>query len=510
MLTFQSLRGIKHDPHIQEDDYLLRWSADGVLKTGTSIGIRQWVNQVIEDRIDDIESNGVPSKWPEARALILAGALTGEVSFDGTQDAILNATLVPNSVEVGSIAGLGALLAEIQQALTEKLDREGVAASAHRLAQPRTINLTGPVTTTFSFDGSGDVTTATSIGNDALSIPMVSGLNYALGQKMNHGAYGLGATALIIDNLNDTITNVDTMFMSVVLDNPNSPRTHKDLSGLQIRTPNDRHVQFLVSEDNRAYLRHYQRDNAGTEAWGEILHTGWFNPDSKMDASLINDLLLDRGELGAAIDLDTVLSDGIYYQSSADFAAGGNNYPAGEPGRLTVLRANNSVNSLIYQTYHEATLNRNFTRVRRPIQGWSIWREQGESTRVLSTDDIVSGIFSVQRGGTGRASLPKGQYLRGNGTDPVESVTIEQLREEVLGENLSQWFDQTPVDFATAAQGARADTALQPGDALTMLANDAGFIAAPDATQGDILQFIDGEWITTKKPKQLTLDGGNF
>ena len=44
-----------------------------------------------------------------------------------------------------------------------------------------------------------------------------------------------------------------------------------------------------------------------------------------------------------------------------------------------------------------------------------------------SAEDISSGTLSVGRGGTGKATLPSGEVLIGNGTDPVSGRPITNL-----------------------------------------------------------------------------------
>lgn len=64
---------------------------------------------------------------------------------------------------------------------SSKLDATATATAATKLASARTFSLSGPVTATgVSFDGTGNVVLNTTIGEDALSISMVDGLQEAL------------------------------------------------------------------------------------------------------------------------------------------------------------------------------------------------------------------------------------------------------------------------------------------------------------------------------------------
>jgi hypothetical protein len=49
------------------------------------------------------------------------------------------------------------------------------------------------------------------------------------------------------------------------------------------------------------------------------------------------------------------------------------------------------------------------------------------------------------------------------------------------------------VDYATSAQGAKADTALQPGDNISTLTNDAGYVDAAQSAAAAPVQSVDGK-----------------
>lgn len=61
-------------------------------------------------------------------------------------------------------------------------------------------------------------------------------------------------------------------------------------------------------------------------------------------------------------------------------------------------------------------------------------------------------------------------------------------------------------DFATAAQGALADTALQPGDNVSELVNDAGYIDGPVGTSDNRLVRSDGTGGTTVQGSTIVLN----
>jgi len=57
--------------------------------------------------------------------------------------------------------------------------------------------------------------------------------------------------------------------------------------------------------------------------------------------------------------------------------------------------------------------------------------------------------------------------------------------------NLADVKSFDPTDYATAAQGSLADTATQPGDNISTLTNDAGYITSPDGGNADLLDGIN-------------------
>lgn len=112
-----------------------------------------------------------------------------------------------------------------------------------------------------------------------------------------------------------------------------------------------------------------------------------------------------------------------------------------------------------------------------------------------SAADITSGTLTVARGGTGASSFTAGSYLIGNGSGALALKTPTQVRTNIgaaATQHSHNWSDinDPPVqtqrwptwyevgnkptlgtaaaknvtDFATAAQGAKAESAIQPGD----------------------------------------------
>lgn len=75
---------------------------------------------------------------------------------------------------------------------SDKLDATANAASATRLLTPRTIGLSGVVTATgVSFDGTGNITLATSVADGAIDLVKVAGLQTALNDRVLSSSLGV-------------------------------------------------------------------------------------------------------------------------------------------------------------------------------------------------------------------------------------------------------------------------------------------------------------------------------
>lgn len=86
-----------------------------------------------------------------------------------------------------------------------------------------------------------------------------------------------------------------------------------------------------------------------------------------------------------------------------------------------------------------------------------------------------------------------GQAAGASTLDELNDVTLSGPADDELlayDNGTSQWINQTPAQagVATAAQGALADTAVQPGDNVSGLTNDAGYLtAAASSDSGNLI-----------------------
>lgn len=77
----------------------------------------------------------------------------------------------------------------------------------------------------------------------------------------------------------------------------------------------------------------------------------------------------------------------------------------------------------------------------------------------------------------------------------VDEAGVTQ-HQAALSLNKSQISDFSDGDYATAAQGALADSSIQPGDNVSGLINDSGFITGYTVTEGDVTGVLSGATLT--------------
>ena len=123
----------------------------------TITGIKTFSNGIISNVTGNVTGTltgnitGTAPKLATARTITLAGDVTGSLSFDGSANTSMTATIADNSHShtIANVTGL-------ETALDGKLSTSGNATTATKLATARTISLTGDVTGSVSFDGSAN------------------------------------------------------------------------------------------------------------------------------------------------------------------------------------------------------------------------------------------------------------------------------------------------------------------------------------------------------------------
>lgn len=115
---------------------------------------RYYTETEADARFLGISANAVSaSKWATARTLALSGDVSGSVSFDGSANATLTATVADDSHNhiISNVDGL-------QAALDAKLAASANAVSASKWLTARTITLAGDATGSTTIDGSANKT----------------------------------------------------------------------------------------------------------------------------------------------------------------------------------------------------------------------------------------------------------------------------------------------------------------------------------------------------------------
>lgn len=117
--------------------------------------------------------------WKDLAAAVRAAVLTG------LSTATATVVVAADSV----LTAIGKLQGQINSLSTGKLDATANAVSATKLATARTISLTGDVTGSVAFDGTGNVSLAASVADDSHNhvVANVDGLQAALDAKLAVG-----------------------------------------------------------------------------------------------------------------------------------------------------------------------------------------------------------------------------------------------------------------------------------------------------------------------------------
>lgn len=112
-LSFRSLSTLQQLALIEGDYHIVVRTDDGFFQSNTQT-LRQYFVAGIEERLEEISSNGLPTIWPTARTLTVGGAVTGQVSFDGSGDMNLQIQIADGSLSLNKIQGLNQILLNIE------------------------------------------------------------------------------------------------------------------------------------------------------------------------------------------------------------------------------------------------------------------------------------------------------------------------------------------------------------------------------------------------------------
>ncbi len=156
---------------------------------------------------------------------------------------------------------------------------------------------------------------------------------------------------------------------------------------------------------------------------------------SGLDADLldgidINRILSQKTDIGSGIDLDTLVTTGLYHQNSNSGATAGTHYPIALAGMLEVIEDG----SMVYQKYTRYSApNTVYVRVRYSAV-WSSWNAQysgslaGDVTGTQSSTNIASNVVGANElNVTGNGTTA--QYLRSDADGSFSWATPTSLSE---------------------------------------------------------------------------------
>ncbi|HCL4142397.1 phage tail protein [Pseudomonas aeruginosa] len=264
----------------------------------------------------------------------------------------------------------------------------GQAATALKLASPRTLAIAGDATGSAAFDGSANASITVTLANTGVADGTYTKV------RVNPKGLVIGATTLTTDDIPSldaskitsgmfadarlpwyaqglctsapNTTDPNTTNIPLILTNHENGPIPGQYFYIQTMMYNQRNgnagqIAVRYAANAEMYVR-YMYDVGNKRgvwsAWRRCDVGGSFakEPDSR---------------IGDAFDLNTLEESGWWYQTSNTYAANGANYPTAKAGRLMVYR---TTSDFIYQTYqtHDGYM---FHRCRY-AGTWQPWREQ--------------------------------------------------------------------------------------------------------------------------------------
>ncbi|HBP6769008.1 TPA: phage tail protein [Pseudomonas aeruginosa] len=457
------------------------------------------------------------TKLAVPRMLSFAGDATGSASFDGSANAAVALTLANSGVTAGTYAkvtvngkGLVTGGAQLSAADIPALDAGkivsgvlpvarggtgntvGQAATAVKLATPRTISVVGDGTGSASFDGSANASLSLTLANTGVAVGTYT--------KVGVNAKGLvtSAASLTADDVPwlDASKVASGMFADARL-----PWYAQGLctSAPNTTDPNTTNIPLILTNHEngpipgqyfyiQTMMYNQRNGNAGQIAvryaanaemyvrymYNEGNKRGVWSPWKRCDVggSFAKE---PDSRIGDAFDLNTLESSGWWYQTANGYAANGANYPTAKAGRLMVYRASSD---FIFQTYqtHDGFM---FHRCRY-AGTWQPWREQwttlnfNPANYVAKSEynwsslpgkpatfppsghnhdasQITSGILPLARGGVGANNAATARSNIGAGTIATASLGSSGWWRDNDTGYIRQWGRVTVAGDGTAA-----------------------------------------------------------
>ncbi|WP_079890282.1 phage tail protein [Pseudomonas aeruginosa] len=368
----------------------------------------------------------------------------------------------------------------------------GQAATALKLASPRTLAIAGDATGSAAFDGSANASITVTLANTGVADGTYTKV------RVNPKGLVIGATTLTTDDIPSldaskitsgmfadarlpwyaqglctsapNTTDPNTTNIPLILTNHENGPIPGQYFYIQTMMYNQRNgnagqIAVRYAANAEMYVR-YMYDVGNKRgvwsAWRRCDVGGSFakEPDSR---------------IGDAFDLNTLEESGWWYQTSNTYAANGANYPTAKAGRLMVYRASSDFTYQTYQTHDGYMFHRC-----RYAGTWQPWREQW-TTRNFNpanyvakseynwsslpgkpatfppaghnhdASQITSGILPLARGGLGANNATTARSNIGAGTIATASLGASGWWRDNDTGYIRQWGRVTVPGDGTAA-----------------------------------------------------------
>ncbi|HBO8678175.1 phage tail protein [Pseudomonas aeruginosa] len=372
------------------------------------------------------------TKLAVPRMLSFTGDATGGASFDGSANAAVALTLANSGVTAGTYAkvtvngkGLVTGGAQLTAADIPALDAGkvvsgvlpiarggtgnaiGQAATAVKLASPRTLAIAGDATGSAAFDGSANASISVTLANTGVAVGTYT--------KVRVNAKGLvtSAASLTADDVPwldaskvtsgmfadarlpwyaqglctsaPNTTDPNTTNIPLILTNHENgpiPGTFFYIQTMMYNQRNGNAAQIAVryAANAEMYVRYMYDVGNKRGVW-----SAWKRCD--VGGSFAKEA---DGELGGGVNLDTMIASGWWHQPFSANAKNGTNYPVGEAGLLTVHAP---TSTMIYQTYRGYAAGGLYWRCR--YNGtWSAWYRAWDSGNFNPANYVAKSEYS--------------------------------------------------------------------------------------------------------------------
>lgn len=411
MLSFKSLSGLSLSTGYTADSRIVFQTPSGEFLNSRMDNLRTWVTADLAERVAVLEQNpgSAPSIWPAARKLTLTGGiLTGNISFDGSQDFSLSVGVTDNSIAQTKITGLSAKFTaydsqftDVNTALGNKSDKTHTHGTTYAIVTSATFanhpaginqgNLTNAGTSVIAMEA---------VGSDFIGQLMFASTGvYSVRTLKNDGSGWTSANLWHSGNLNvgDYAKLSGAAFSGSV-----SARTYLGLDASNgaaaIRIEKDGNATWFRSQSgatiDRAFA-HYGVEDFRVDN-RKVYHEGNLNVANFLQKN------------GATQEI--FADDPVVYGGSQDF----NSVP---PGRGILASTNpNSPGNTSSSWYLETTAVIGTNRLQKAIgqstgevwlrsyngTSWSTWRRQWDSTNLSTASYLTRGSNGL--GGTAQSA----------------------------------------------------------------------------------------------------------